>query len=183
LALARHINLKSVGPLASVPYLFAFVGMLVGGRLAGGPLNRYCPQLMVGCFVGGGLSLALAYQVDSLAMSLAGLSGAAFFLFGTQGPIAKVALDLAPERQRAVYIGIYNTAGQFGGLIAPAAIGFLVGATGSFASGFGLMIAGLAAASVLLLALASLRPPRSLVPPVAAQLEPRDGLVQGDIAS
>ncbi len=154
LALARHINLKAVGPIGGIPYLFAFLGLVVVGWLGSGPLHRFCGQLVVICFGGGALSLFLAYQAETLVWSLVGLSGAAFFLFGSQGPVGKIALDLAPSNYRAAYIGVYNTAGQLGGVVAPAAIGFLVTASGTFAGGFSFMVAALcvAAAAIFILA-------------------------------
>ncbi len=148
LALARHIDLKAIGPLGGIPYVFAFFGMLIGGWLGSGILHQRCAQLVMVLFVGAGASLFVAYRAESLAASLVGLSAAAFFLFGTQGPIGKVALDLAPERHRATYVGIYNTAGQFGGAVAPVTIGFLVSRTGSFGGGFDFMIGALCLATV-----------------------------------
>ena len=157
LALARHIDLKAIGPLASMPYIGAFFGLLVGGWLGSTRLHKYCIQLVVAFFVGAAVSLFLAYQAQTLPLALAGLTGTAFFLFGSSGPVAKIVLDLAPEGARATYVGFYNTVAQVGGVLAPALIGFLVSATGSFASGFGFMVASLCAAAALLLVLTSPR--------------------------
>ncbi|GAA0327548.1 MFS transporter [Sphingomonas oligophenolica] len=152
LALARHIDLKAVGALAALPYVFAFVGMLIIGWLGSGPLHRFCERIVITCFLGGGLFLYLAYAANSLEMSLVGLSGAAFFLFGGSGPIGKILLDLAPPSARAAYIGVYSTVGQVGAVIAPMAVGFMVTETGTFASGFTLMELALVGAAVLLVA-------------------------------
>lgn len=152
LAIARHINLKAIGPLAGLPFLAAFFGMLIIGWLGSGPLHRFCTRIVIVCFVAGGLCLYLAFQAGTLWLSLAGLSGALFFLFGGSGPIGKVLLDLAPASNRASYIGVYATVGQLGGIAAPMAIGFLVSATGSFAAGFSLMEAALGFAAVFLIA-------------------------------
>lgn len=143
LSMARHIDLTKSGYLASIPYLFAFIGLLVGGWLGSGLFRRHCPQLLVLLWAGIGLGFILAYQATSLELSLVGLSIAAFGLFGGAGPLGKVVLDLAPERGRATFVGIYNTVGHLGGAAAPAAVGSLVNLTGTFAAGFGLMVAGL----------------------------------------
>ena len=161
LALGRHIDLKTIGALAGIPYVFAFFGLLFGGWL-GTALHRYCPQLVVGCFLATGLSLFFAYQAETLPLALTGLSSAAFFLFGSHGPIGKIVLDLAPERHRATYVGVFNTSGQLGGAIAPAVIGFLVSATGTFASGFGFMIAALCVAAACFFALIPFLAPKLL---------------------
>jgi MFS family permease len=140
LALARHIDLKSVGLLAAIPYGFAFLGMVIFGWLGSTVLHRRCAELIGVCFLAAAGALFFAYQADTLTYCLAGLSATAFFLFATLGPVGKVALDLAPERRRAAFVGIYNTMGQMGGIVAPPIIGFLVNRTGSFAAGIGFMI-------------------------------------------
>jgi len=156
LALAHHIDLKALGPVASIPYVFGFLGMLLFGWLGSASFHRRRPQLIACCLVVAGASLFLAYRADSVPLALAGLSGAAFCLFGTLGPLSAVSLDLAPARYRATLMGIWGTAAQLGGVVAPAVIGLLVSATGTFAGGFGFMIAALCVAAVGMLALVPL---------------------------
>jgi sugar phosphate permease len=103
-----------------------------------------------------GLSLFLAYRADGLTLSLVGLSSAAFFMYGGLGPFGAIVLDLAPERSRAAYSGVVNTAGQIGGAAAPVIVGFLVDATGTFAGGFDFMVVGLCVAAACLLAVVPL---------------------------
>lgn len=153
LSMAHHIDVKSAGGLSSIPYVFAFFGLVLGGWLGSAALHRYCAQLVAGCALAAGLSLFLAYQADTVPLALAGLSGAAFFLFGVHAPLGKIMLELAPEQKRASYVGIVSTAGQLGGVAAPATIGFLVGASGAFASGFGFMVGALCVAAACILAL------------------------------
>lgn len=167
LSIAHHLDLKTLGAVAGLPYVFAFFGLLVSGWLGSWKLDRYCAQLAAAYFVGAAIFLFLAYQAVSLGWAVAGLSGAAFFLFGSSAPIGKLALDLAPERHRAAYVGIYNSFGQVGGAFAPAAIGFLVTQTGTFASGFGLMVAGLGAGAVCLIAISRLPYARNAMPVTA----------------
>lgn len=154
LAMSRHIDLKAVGPIGGVPYVFALIGLLVVGWLGSGPLHRHCSSLIVTCFVGAGLFLYLAYQATTFPISLVGLSGAALFMFGALGPIGKVVLDLAPAASRATYIAVFNMAGQLGGVVAPMLIGLLVSRTGTFAAGFGFMIGALSVATVGIVVLA-----------------------------
>ena len=153
LALARHIDVKSIGPLGGIPYVFAFFGLLLGGWLGSSVLHRFRPQLVAICHLCAGVSLFLAYQAGTLSLALAGLSSAAFFLYGGQGPGVAIMLDLSPERTRGTFVGVVNTASQIGGAVAPATIGFLVSSTGSFAGGFGFMIVGLCVAAASMLAL------------------------------
>jgi ACS family hexuronate transporter-like MFS transporter len=151
LALQRHIDLKSVGPIATIPYAFAFFGILFCGWLDGRALHGRRPQLIAVAYLLAALFLLLAYQADTLALAVAGLSGAAFCLFGSIAPFGAIVLALAPPWGRATYAGVVNTIGQVGGIVAPAAIGFLVTSTANFSSGFALMIAGLILSGVALL--------------------------------
>jgi sugar phosphate permease len=157
LSMARHIDLTQSGYLASIPYIFAFLGLLISGWLGSGLFRRHCPQLLVFLWASVGFGLILAYQANSVTLSLVGLSIAAFGMFGGTGPIGKVVLDLAPARGRATFVGVYNTVGHLGGAAAPAAVGTLVKLTGTFAAGFGLMVVGLSVGAVCILLVASLQ--------------------------
>tara|TARA_R110001606_G_scaffold12165_4_gene52361 strand:+ start:40106 stop:41224 length:1119 start_codon:yes stop_codon:yes gene_type:complete len=152
LALERHIEIRSLGMLASIPYVFGIFGMLLGGWV-GTAFHKYCAQIIAACFLCAGVALISAYYVHTLAFALAGLSGTAFFLFAVMGPLGKVVLDLAPENQRAAFVGTYNTAGHLSSAFAPAIIGFMVSLTGTFASGFVLMFASLCVSALCLLVL------------------------------
>ncbi len=152
LALAHHIDAKSIGLLGGIPYIFAIAGLLLGGWLSSSLFYRYRGQLLAAAYVFAALSLVLAYNAISLKISMVGLSSAAFFLYGGFGPFGAILLDLAPDDIRAVYSGIVNAAGQVGGAVAPVIIGILVKATGTFAFGFALMICGLLVAAACLLA-------------------------------
>jgi len=151
LAMQQHIDLKAVGVAASIPYGFAFLGMLVFGWLGSRVMRRHCVQLIVFCFLFAALSLWMTYHAMTLAGAVAGLSGVAFFLFGTHGPIGKIVLDRAPAAARGAFVGIYTTGGQVGGLLAPVLIGWSVDVTKSFAAGIGLMIVGFVIAASCLL--------------------------------
>ena len=148
LALAHHIDLKTMGLLGGVPYVFALLGLLLAGWLGGGALYRFRPQMLAGAYFCAAASLYLAFNARTLELSVAGLSCAAFFLYGGFGPFGSIVLDLAPPEGRAAFSGIVSTAGQVGGIAAPALVGFLVSRTGTFAGGFGLMIAGLCLAAL-----------------------------------
>lgn len=156
LALAHNIDLKNAGPIAGIPYIFAFLGLLFWGWLGTGPFHHRRPLLITCSLLLAGASLFIAYRAETLTQSVAGLSSAAFFLYGCQGSLGAVILDLAPPPLRGTYIGIVSTTGQIGGLLAPGIVGFLVSATGSFSSGFTFMALALCAAAVGMFALAPL---------------------------
>ena len=163
LVMAHHVDLNALGGLAAIPYVFAFLGLVLGGGLGSGRIHRYCGEITALFFIFAGVALYIAYQEPMVPAVLAGLSGAAFFLFGSAAPIGKLALDLAPEQHRGAFVGAYNTFGHIGSAIAPAAIGFLVTATGTFAAGFGLMIVGIAVGAVCVTAVGRMTMPEGKV--------------------
>jgi sugar phosphate permease len=71
------------------------------------------------------------------------LCGAAFCIYGGLGTYGTLVLDFAPKEARAAYAGIVATVGMIGSVLAPLVIGTLVKDTGTFASGFGAMMASL----------------------------------------
>jgi MFS transporter, ACS family, D-galactonate transporter len=148
LAMERHLDLKAIGFAASVPYLFGFVGIVTFGWLGSRALYRYRPALIVAAYCGAGLCLSLASSALSIELCLAGLCGTAFLMYGGFGPYASLVLDLAPEQNRGGFVGLINTGGQIGGIVAPSVIGYAVHVTGSFDRGFDLMVASLGASAL-----------------------------------
>jgi len=147
----RHINLKALGPLASVPYLCGFVGMVVIGKLGAGAFFRRRATLIAGSYGLAALFLCVTFTAPNVPRCLVGLSLAAFFLYGGFGPFWAVALDLTPDAIRGAFTGFVNMGGQIGGFAAPIVVGALVTQTKSFTDGFLLMTTALVLAAVLLL--------------------------------
>ncbi len=170
LALTRHIDLKSLGLLSSTPYVFAFFGMLLAGWLDGKVLYRHRPQSLACSCLLAGLFLFLAYRAETVPLSLVGLCGTALFLYGNTGPLTAFMLELAPEKSRAAYVGGVLTVGLLAGIIAPLLIGYLVSRTGTFASGFELMIAALCVTAACMLVLTRFVP--AMHTPELAYAEP-----------
>lgn len=154
LAMERHIDIKHAGLLGSIPYGFAFVGLLLGGWLGSTAwLHRRRGEMVAVCYLAAGLSLFFAYQAADITLAVAGLSSTAFFMFGALAPKGAVVIGLAPRQHRGAYVSTYTTAGQIGGASAPVIIGLLVTATGSFAAGFGFMVVALCVAAASMVAL------------------------------
>lgn len=154
LSLQRHLDIKALGVAASVPYVFGFAGILLFGWLGSTVLYRVRPLLIAAGYLCAAVSLYIAYTADTIEVSLAGLCGTAFFMYGGFGPYVSLVQELAPERERGAFAGFVNTGGQLGGVLAPAVIGWLVHATGSFNAGFGLMVGALAVSAGCYLGLA-----------------------------
>jgi len=148
LSIARHIDLKHLGIAASIPYFFGFLGMLVFGWLGSGPLYRRRAWLVGIGYLAAGLGLFATYNAATPVGSIAGLSAAAFFLYGGFGPVWGIALDLTPDAARGAFSGFVNCGGQIGGFFAPIVVGLIVSHTGSFSGGFIFMIVALVIAAV-----------------------------------
>lgn len=160
LALERHIDLKSAGMLGGIPYVFGVIGLIVTGWLGRGPMLKQRPQLLSGINLLGALCLFAAYYSNTLRLCIAGLCGAAFCIYGGLGTYGTLVLDFAPKEARAAYAGIVATVGMIGSVLAPLVIGTLVKDTGTFASGFGAMMASLFVAGCCGFALAKHAPAR-----------------------
>jgi sugar phosphate permease len=139
LASERHIELKSLGLAAAVPYVFGFAGLLILGWVARTVFYKHRTALVAGAYVLAGLSLFVAFRADSAGSSIAALSVAAFFLYGSFAPFWAITLDLVAAGSHGALSGFVNLGGQIGGFFAPIAVGALVGATHSYDAGFSLM--------------------------------------------
>lgn len=143
LSAQRHIDLKALGFAASIPYLFGFLGLIVFGTLGSGSLHRKRPLMLAAGYIGTALALYFTFTADDPALCIAGLSAAAFLLYGSLSPYAALVAQLAPEGVRGGYSGFINTGGQIGGLTAPLVVGAIVKASGSYNGGFMFMIGAL----------------------------------------
>lgn len=148
LALSRHIKLSQLGVYASVPYIFGFFGLLLFGWLGNKQLYRYRALLVAACYVMAAVALYCTFSAATVKGSVAGLSAAAFFLYGGFGPVWAIVLDMTPAASRGAFAGFVNCGGQIGGFFAPVIVGYLVSFTGSFTGGFMFMIAALAISAI-----------------------------------
>lgn len=148
LSITRHIDLKHLGVAASIPYFFGFLGMLVFGWLGSRVFYRQRARLVAVGYLAAGLGLYATFTAPTPAGSIAGLSAAAFFLYGGFGPVWGIALDLTPDASRGAFTGFVNCGGQIGGFFAPIVVGLIVSRTGSFTGGFLFMIAALVISAI-----------------------------------
>lgn len=153
LSAERHIDLKTLGFLASVPYLCGFFGLLVLGYLGRNVLHAYRPLLLAACYLLAGAGLYWAFTAGTIGGCVAGLSFGAFFLFGNFGPFWAVALDLIPAVVRGTFSTFVNFGGQIGGFFSPIVVGAIVGQSKSYAGGFELMIVALLVAAATMVAI------------------------------
>jgi MFS family permease len=153
------MSIPKTGFVASVPFLFGFVGSLVFGWLA----DRLIRQGMTAIgsrkllTISGLAVMALATIVTAEApnnfVAIASISVALFFGFGSSGTSWSLANAAAPQSYAASLGAIMDFGGFMGGALAPIVTGFVVQASGSFTPA--LLVAGviglLSAAAYLIL--------------------------------
>jgi ACS family glucarate transporter-like MFS transporter len=132
----RGLTIVQAGFAAALPALCGFAGGLVGGfasdrilkRTGSLDLARKAPivagmllaTLIIGCVWANAQWLVI------------GLMAAAFFGKGIGSLGWAVMADVAPRQLAGLAGGVFNTFGNVAGIVAPIAVGYIVGATGSF---------------------------------------------------
>ncbi len=140
----RHVQLKSLGGIGSIPYAFGFLAMLLVGRVTQvDGLARYRASMTAAAYAVAAGGFFLAYTAHSVPACIVGLTLAACGLYTGFGPFWGVALDTLPPRARGAVSGFINFGGQVGGFTAPYAIGKIADLSHSFTGGFLFMIAAL----------------------------------------
>ena len=153
LSQSRHIELKALGPISSIPYLCGFVGMVLIGKLGAGAFFHRRAALIAASYLLAAVFLCITFTATTVPRCVLGLSLAAFFLYGGFGPFWALALDLTPQGMRGAFTGFVNFGGQIGGFLAPIVVGALVTHTKSFTGGFLFMTAALVLSAASLLRL------------------------------
>jgi predicted MFS family arabinose efflux permease len=120
----RKLDLKELGFLA-VPYLCGFAGMVVMGLLGSQRLFDRRPVLVGTCYSLAAVFFFVALKAHTTNGCVAGLSAAAFFLYGAFGPFWGAALDLAKDATRGAFSGFINFGGQVGSVVGQIVIGFV----------------------------------------------------------
>jgi len=138
LEMARHLSIPKTGWVAAAPYLFGFVGSLIGGWLcdrlqrAGlSPIASRKAPIVAG-LVAGGAFTALAILARGDLGAVAAIAAALFFANLAGAAIWALAVCAAPPGATASVGAIQNFGGLMGGALAPIITGLLVEATHSF---------------------------------------------------
>jgi MFS transporter, ACS family, D-galactonate transporter len=136
LATERGMDWIKSGFAASLPYIAASVGVLLGGVISDGIIRRTgSPTLGRKLPIIAGLlltsTMVLANFVDSNAAVIAIMS-VAFFGQGMVNLGWTLISDVAPKQMIGLTGGVFNFCANLAGIVTPLVVGFVVGATGSF---------------------------------------------------
>lgn len=129
----RGFDVRGMVLFASLPYLGSFLSSLVFGFLSDriGRRAVLCTMSLSGAAVSIGLAALVRGPVTSGLLMVLGM-----ILWGMGTPVYYAIMQhIIPGPIMATGIGIDNGLANFGSAMAPAAIGFLIAATGSYAAG------------------------------------------------
>jgi ACS family D-galactonate transporter-like MFS transporter len=138
LVTARGMTFINAGLSASVPYIAASAGVLVGGftsdfllrKTGSANLARKLP-IVTGLFLASTIIIANYVPVGSNGVVIAVMS-AAFFGQGMTNLGWTVLSDIAPKQVIGLTAGIFNFSANVAGILTPVVIGVALGLTGSF---------------------------------------------------
>lgn len=134
---AKGMQMLKVGFVASVPFIAAIAGVLVGGKVSDWCIRRGYSltvsrkyPVIVGLLLS--TSIVLANYTDNITLVILIMS-TAFFGQGIASTVAWALLsDIAPKKLMGMAGGVFNFCANLGGTLSPLAIGFIVKGTGSF---------------------------------------------------
>lgn len=133
----RHVSLKMMGVLGSIPFLWSALSAVVCGWASDAWIQRGgSPTTVRKTFVAAGLLLSTimvpAAMVSDLTLCVTLLS-VAYVAFGMYASNHwAITQTLAGPAAAGKWSGMQNTAGQLAGVIAPLVSGFIVQATGHY---------------------------------------------------
>jgi sugar phosphate permease len=130
---ARGFNIRQMVLFASLPYLGSFLSSLVFGFLSDriGRRALLCTMSLAGAATSIGLAALVTDPVVSGLLMMWGM-----IMWGMGTPVYYAIMQrIIPAPIMATGIGIDNGLANFGAAMAPAVIGFLIGATGSYLAG------------------------------------------------
>jgi sugar phosphate permease len=146
---APDSDIVKTGWLASVPYLFAIIGMLTASYFSDKTLNRKSfiwPFLLIGsvAFYGSYLTGTSNFWISYILLVIAG--GA---MYAPYGPFFAVITEVLPRNVSAGAIALINSLGALGSFIGAYIVGYLNGITGGFSASYIFMAGSLFISTML----------------------------------
>ena len=138
--------------LSAIPYVAATVGLVAVGASS----DRFAERrwhVAIPCLIGATGFVLTVMAPQTLAVSLATLSIAAFGIWGTLGPFWTLPTAFLRGTAAAGGIALVNSVGNVGGFVGPILVGWIRDSTGQFAPGLltlaGILVLGAAIAVAL----------------------------------
>lgn len=176
LEMTHHLDLKTTGWLAAVPFVFAIGGALSAGFIIDALMARSVSMIrsrqvpLCIAMVLNGLFVLGAAFAPTTAWAVAAISAAMFCNTASVASAWAIASVIAPSNCTGSLGAMQNFGGYMGGAFAPIITGFLVQGTGSFAVAF---IVCAVMCLVAAISFSTIRKP----------IKPEDLLIDGDMRS
>jgi sugar phosphate permease len=149
---APDMSIIRTGWLASIPYIFAAIGMFVASYFSDKTLNRKVfiwPFLLIGSIAFYG-SYLIGTSNFWLSIVLLVIAGAA--MYTPYGPFFAVITEILPSNVSAGAIALINSFGALGSFAGAYIVGYLNGTTGGFGASYIFMAGSLLLSALLTLA-------------------------------
>lgn len=138
----RHLNLKTLGWVSTLPYAAALIGMFASGFIFDKLPKGYDKKIAAVFMVLASVLLALMYTTTSLVAYVVYSTLLMVFLSFVGIVLPGIPLKYLPAEVVGKASGFINTGGQLAGFLTPLVIGFIVDASGgSFNAAFMYMAA------------------------------------------
>lgn len=144
LTMERHLSIKDMSVISTIPWLMGFVGYIAGGvvsdricTLTGRPI--YARRIvLVSSLLGAAVCVVFAGYADSVLFAAALMGTSILFLYASANCYWALVLDMIEASRVGAVGGFVHMVGNFAGVLAPFVTGLLVQRTGSFSAAFGL---------------------------------------------
>ncbi|QGZ65557.1 MFS transporter [Paraburkholderia acidisoli] len=139
---ARHISLKNMSLVSSLPWITGAIGFMTGGLIVDAIYRRTGRRMMsrkivlVTSFLIAAACVALTGIVDEVWTAVAVMTIAIGFLMLAGPAYWAIIQDSVPRHQVGTASGFMHGLANCSGIVGPAITGFLIQSTGSFVSAF-----------------------------------------------
>lgn len=178
LEIQRHMTIAHTGVIASIPYIFGFLGSLFGGwvcdslmRAGLSPINSRKVPIIVGMIGMAAFTVAAALAPGNT-MAVVCITVSMFLGNMAGATIWALAVVAAPAKGVGSLGGMQNFGGFLGGALAPMVTGFIVQVTNSFVPA--LILAAVVGIGSALIYLLVVKRPVDLSEGLTAQLAPAE---------
>lgn len=144
LTMQQHLSIKSMSFVTVIPWLLGFIGLAAGGmvsdaiyRLIGNAVLARKLVLVIGLLIAA-ICVALAGAASGVVMAVSLMTVSVFFMYLTGHTYFTLILDTIENRRVGGVSGFVHFIANLAGVIAPAATGYMVQASGTFTSAFAL---------------------------------------------
>jgi len=170
LTMERHLSIKDMSVVSTIPWLMGFAGYLLGGAASDYVLKAtgravYARKIvLVVCLLAAAVCVAIAGYADSVWSAAALMGTSILFLYMSANSYWALILNMIPKEKVGAVGGYVHMIGNFAGIVAPTVTGYIVQKTGVFNSAFALAGGIALLGSICIAVFVQGQPPREGVP-------------------